>query len=192
MCSSDLTLVNPLRDVGPSDIHGVTPTLLRDAPKFGEIAPALARFLQGCVLVAHNKNFDLRFLIAEFERVGIDIRETDALCTMELFSSCFPRGPRKLSQCCEFLGMDVVGAHEALSDARMAANIAKHILRNHGYPVTPNEVRFSKKFIQLGAADPHPRTRALEANLKERHFVDELVDKLPTSKAPIEIGRAHV
>ena len=48
--------------------------------------------------------------------------------------------------------------------------------------------RSSKKFIQLGAADPYPRTRALETNLKERHFVDELVEKLPTSKAPIGLG----
>ena len=36
------TLINPLRDVGPTEIHGITATMVEAAPTFGEIGNNVA------------------------------------------------------------------------------------------------------------------------------------------------------
>jgi len=53
------TLVNPLRDVGPAHIHGVTASMVGPAPVFEEVAPAIAERLHGAVMVAHNPGLAL-------------------------------------------------------------------------------------------------------------------------------------
>lgn len=56
------SLVNPMRDISNYHIHGIEPHLVKDAPEFSEVAPFLKSFLGGSTIVAHNANFDLRFL----------------------------------------------------------------------------------------------------------------------------------
>jgi DNA polymerase-3 subunit epsilon len=56
------TLLNPMRDVGRSDIHGIKPSMLAAAPSFEEVVAGLARRIDGTVLVGHNLRFDARFL----------------------------------------------------------------------------------------------------------------------------------
>lgn len=183
------TLVNPKRDVGRTDIHGITPKMLLEAPTFEEIAASFAKFLDGSILVAHNKGFDLRFLCAEFARLGIESVDPDALCTMELFRSSFPRGPRQLGKCCEFLGINVVDAHQALSDARMSASIAIHILKNHGYPAVPSPVEFSEMIGVTSVAIPRPRQSVAIENSGDESFISELVERLPSQNV---VGRSAI
>ena len=64
------TLVNPLREVGAAEIHGLTAADVYAAPTFDEILPELVSLLSGRMLVAHNLAFDARFLAAEFARAG--------------------------------------------------------------------------------------------------------------------------
>ena len=64
------SLVNPSRDVGRTDIHGITAGMLRDAPTFAQIVGDVASMLNGAVMVAHNASFDARFLDAELERMS--------------------------------------------------------------------------------------------------------------------------
>ena len=51
------TLVDPRRDLGPTDIHRITPSMVSMAPEFGDIAGALSQRMQNRVLVAHNIHF---------------------------------------------------------------------------------------------------------------------------------------
>lgn len=176
------TLVNPRRDVGRSDIHGITPTMLKDAPVFEEIAESFAEFLDGAILIAHNKRFDLRFLAAEFARLGVDQMGLDALCTMELFRSAFPAGPRKLGQCCEYLGIDVVDAHQALSDARMSAKIAIHVLKAYGYPAMPDPFESWTERVTTNRIKLRPRN-AVESELSSGgKLLSSLISKLPNEQ----------
>jgi len=56
------TLINPQRDVGPVNIHGITASMVELAPSFEEVAGSLAQRVSGNVLVAHNLSFDVRML----------------------------------------------------------------------------------------------------------------------------------
>ena len=58
------TLINPVRDVWATEIHGLTAADVYSAPTFDQIAPELGSLLRGRVPVAHNLSFDAPFLAA--------------------------------------------------------------------------------------------------------------------------------
>jgi DNA polymerase-3 subunit epsilon len=124
------TLINPHRDVGPTNIHGITPGMLRDAPSFGEVLNEFAKILDGAILVAHNALFYARFLDAELERLNHGRNDIDALCTMELMGLRYPRTVRRLVDCCSYLKLPILDAHSAFDDAQMASNLFHTLIKD--------------------------------------------------------------
>lgn len=118
------TLVNPERDVGPTSIHGLTASDLVDAPRFPEIAGELIDLLaRSDAVVGHNVHFDLAFLRAEFERMGLVFPTVRTLDTMVL------AGGGTLAACCGRHGICCDGRlHSALDDARMTASLLDRVL----------------------------------------------------------------
>lgn len=78
------TLVDPQRDPGPVHIHGLTKERLAGSPVFDAIAPEVVALTHGRVLVAHNAQFDYKFLHAEAERSSAALPTTHRLCTVAL------------------------------------------------------------------------------------------------------------
>ena len=66
--------------------------MLRSAPKFYEVAKRIVEITEGCILVAHNAQFDYRILKTEFRRLGFDF-ESENLCTVELSKQLIPDLP---------------------------------------------------------------------------------------------------
>ncbi|WP_433609621.1 exonuclease domain-containing protein [Dactylosporangium sp. CA-139114] len=181
------TLVNPERDLGPQHIHGITAAEARVAPRFAQLAGAVAGRLRGRVPVAHNWAFDGQFLAAEFARMGIvaPVRYEAGLCTMRLAGQFFPGSSRGLADCCAAAGIALTRAHSALHDARAAARLLAHFLRVTGQP-PPWAHRFA------GAPDAWPALadsgvalvgRRAEGQVEE-HFLGRLVDRMPRSHRP--------
>lgn len=110
------TLVNPHRDPGPVWIHGVTASMLIDAPGFDDIAGHVAARLNGAVVVAHNLGFDTRMIGQEFTRAGIDVDWGAGLDTLQA-TGC------KLGVACAEYGISQQGAHRALYDARSTGQL---------------------------------------------------------------------
>src|SRR5690606_29289263 len=52
-------------------VHGISDAQLADKPTFDKIAQDLIEFLDGATLIAHNANFDIGFLNAEFARLNL-------------------------------------------------------------------------------------------------------------------------
>lgn len=64
------TLINPERDI-PDEvvaIHGITNAKVANAPRFREVMDKIVDFIRGAVLVAHNAEFDEKFINMELER----------------------------------------------------------------------------------------------------------------------------
>lgn len=124
------TLLNPGRDLGPQQIHGIRAADVLDAPRFEQVAGDLAELLAGRVFVGHNVAFDQRFVQAEFARAGWDVPVVGpvCLCTMQWAGRLFPGTPRALGGCCEHLGIPLVDAHTALADATAAADLLRACL----------------------------------------------------------------
>jgi len=108
------TLINPCRDVGPTWLHGVTSSMLEDAPTFDEIASKLASIVDGAVLCAHNLPFDVRMLSQEFSRYDVGFWPGAGLDTLRVTRD-------RLGDACAAYGIELTGAHQALADARATA-----------------------------------------------------------------------
>ena len=129
-CGEFATLINPGRDIGATHIHRITARDVVSAPRFEQVAPMLLDLLHGRVIVAHNVQFDLRFLHAEFARIGIGLPELPAMCTMRLAPQYLRGLPaRSLAACCLAAGIQLDGAHAAVVDARAVAQLLACYLR---------------------------------------------------------------
>ena len=115
------TLLNPVRDIGATDIHGITASMVEFAPTFEEISVALSNVLDGKVLVAHNISFESRFLEQEFERIDGEFDLGLGICTLKLSGE-------KLATACSRRGIQSTKAHRALSDARATAELLTHLI----------------------------------------------------------------
>ena len=69
---------------------GITQAMVDRAPPAAEVLPALARLIEGRVLVAHNAPFDRRVLAQAFERAGLDWPDPPVLCTVGLSRKLAP------------------------------------------------------------------------------------------------------
>jgi DNA polymerase-3 subunit epsilon len=130
------SLVNPDRRIPGyiTRLTGISNAMVRNAPRFGEIAGELAAQLVGRVFVAHNASFDWNFLAAEYERVATAplgaITDT-RLCTVRLarrFLAHLPR--RNLDAVAWHYGVEIEGRHRAAGDARATARVLLGLLRD--------------------------------------------------------------
>ncbi|MEW9580717.1 exonuclease domain-containing protein [Paraburkholderia sp. DGU8] len=113
------SLVDPQQPI-PSFIQqltGITDAMVRGAPTFDAIAPALFERLNGKLFIAHNASFDRGFLRGEFRRAGIAF-DPDVLCTVRLSRALFPAQKRHgLDALVERHALVPSDRHRALADA---------------------------------------------------------------------------
>jgi DNA polymerase III subunit epsilon len=64
------TLVNPKRDLGPQELHGIRSADVRKAPTFEQVAGDILVRLDGRIPVAHNLAFDSRLGRARHRRTA--------------------------------------------------------------------------------------------------------------------------
>ena len=138
------TLINPMRDVGKTNIHGISPSMVSTAPIFEEITNDLYRMFDNRVLVAHNFSFDIRMLAQELEAIGIEGDLGKGFCTMIASRRLLPGVGDSLKATCEVLGIESIDAHSALGDARMTMQIFEH-LKEDSQQIKPAKVQFMKE-----------------------------------------------
>jgi DNA polymerase III subunit epsilon len=122
------TLVNPRRDVGATDIHGLTATDVMQAPAFAEVAVDVGTRLHDAVVVGHNLRFDLAFLASEYARLDVSLPDLPQLCTLRLAHQFLPIPTRRLGDCCHELGIPHNGCHSALGDARATGKLLRALI----------------------------------------------------------------
>lgn len=113
------TLVDPGERVGgAAHVHGLDAAALAGAPSFAAVAPQVVAALEGAILVAHAAVWDVRFLVAELRRAGIEARIDHWLDTLVLARRAFAFHSYSLDALCKQLGIDRGQAHRAESDVR--------------------------------------------------------------------------
>ena len=121
--------INPQgRSVNPEAlaVHGISDADLVGKPTFNEICEDLVSFIEGADLVAHNANFDIGFLNAEFARLGIQpIDPGRVIDTLAIARRKHPMGPNSLDALCRRYGIDNSHRtrHGALLDSELLAEV---------------------------------------------------------------------
>lgn len=125
-----ISLVNPEREIQPFVVNltGINSNMLRNAPKFYEVAKRIVEITDDCILVAHNAQFDYRILKTEFNRLGFDF-ERKSLCTVELSKNLIPdQASYSLGKLVRSLGIPVTDRHRASGDALATIKLFKILL----------------------------------------------------------------
>ena len=107
-------------------VHGISMADLADKPTFDGILADLLAFLEGAHLIAHNANFDIGFLNAEFGRLGVDMVEPARVVdTLAIARRKHPMGPNSLDALCRRYGIDNSHRtkHGALLDSELLAEV---------------------------------------------------------------------
>ena len=128
------SLVNPGTPIPPgiADLTGITDWMLAAAPRLGAVLPGLLDFAKGCVLVAHNAPFDLGFLVAGCDDLGLAWPGFTVLDTVMLARRVMDPDEVpdcKLSTLAGFFGARTAPNHRALADARATADVLSWLIR---------------------------------------------------------------
>ncbi|MEE4279792.1 MAG: exonuclease domain-containing protein [Halieaceae bacterium] len=119
------TLLNPQRSIPPgiTRLTGITPAMVAEAPVFADVADDFAEFLNDAIFVAHNVDFDYRFIGQEFRRLGRPFR-MPKLCTCASMRRLYP-GHKSygLGALAAAYDIPLVTHHRALCDAEAAAQL---------------------------------------------------------------------
>ena len=128
------SLVNPGTTIVPfvSRLTGITNDMVKDAPKFFEIAKKVWEMTEGAVFVAHSVNFDYSLIRQEFKELGADFKRRK-LCTVRLSRSVFPgHTSYSLGNICSRLNIDIEHRHRAMGDVLATVKLFEKCLENDG------------------------------------------------------------
>jgi DNA polymerase-3 subunit epsilon len=119
------SLINPERRVPHfiTRLTGISNDMVEDAPLFCEVIDDLERFMQDCIFVAHNVNFDYGFFKLEYARLDRTF-SMPKLCTVREMRKYYPGSKSySLGNLTKEYGLSLDNHHRALCDAQAAAEL---------------------------------------------------------------------
>jgi len=125
-----ISLINPEIPIQPFVVKltGINNAMLRQAPKFFEVAKRIVEITDGCIIVAHNAAFDYRVLKLEFDRLGYAFQRP-TLCTVEMSKMLLPDAKAySLGKLVRSLGIPIADRHRASGDALATLKLFKLLL----------------------------------------------------------------
>lgn len=124
------TLINPEMDIPYfiTKLTGINNEMVKDAPRFYEVAKKIIELTEGRFFVAHNVNFDYYFVKEEFNRLGYNFNRKK-LCTVQLSKKFLP-GHRSysLGKLCSDIGIHINDRHRASGDALATVKLFELLL----------------------------------------------------------------
>lgn len=106
-------------------IHGITPDMVANAPRWNVLLPEIVNFIAGDVVVAHSAGFDIGVIRAACVADGIEWPALEFLCTRVLAQRAFSLPSYGLPFVSEACGVTLQDHHDALADARAVGDIVR-------------------------------------------------------------------
>lgn len=125
------TLLNPEVDIPYriTQLTGINNKMVKEAPKFYEIAKRIVEMTEGTTLVGHNVAFDYNFIRKEFREFGYDYQRKK-ICTCQLGRKLLPgRRSYALGKLCSELGIEITDRHRAFGDALATVRLFEILLK---------------------------------------------------------------
>lgn len=112
--STHRSLINPQCKIsaGAAGVHRITDDMVKDAPTLAEYMAATVPHYQDreILLIAHNAQFDAKFFNPYFGKLH-------QFCTLKMARRVWPEAENhKLATLMFYLGIEIVGSHNALDD----------------------------------------------------------------------------
>ena len=113
-------------------LHGITPEMVADQPRWNELLPAVVDFIGDDVVVAHNAGFDIGVIRYACAVDNIEWPELRFLCTMVLARRALSLPTYRLPYVVEALGEAAIEHHNALSDAHGVVRVIRGLATAKG------------------------------------------------------------
>jgi len=127
-----------------TNLTGIDNKMVKNAPRFFEIARKIVEITQDKIFVAHNVSFDYRFIQEEFIRLGYDYQRK-TMCTVRMGRKFIPGYKSySLGKLCDELNISINGRHRAAGDALATVKLFEMILARKALKEskqTPNQLR---------------------------------------------------
>ena len=128
------TLINPETSIDwyVTKLTGISNNTVKDAPKFKDVAEKIATLVKGKIFVAHDVDFDYKFLKTELKNAGFEFDEPRA-CTVKLSEKHLPNATSySLGNLCAALGIIIPEGerHRAAGDALATTKLLGLLLGN--------------------------------------------------------------
>lgn len=124
------TLVNPEQNIPGfiTNLTGIDNAMVRNAPKFYEIAKKVTEITDNTIFVAHNVNFDYNIIQDEFKSLGFDFKRKK-LCTVRLSRKIIPGlNSYSLGAICSHENIAIHGRHRAKGDAEATTELFRRLI----------------------------------------------------------------
>ena len=124
------SLVNPEQNIPPfiTNLTGITNAMVRNAPKFYEIAKKVAEITKDTIFVAHNVNFDYNIIHEEFKNLGFAFKRKK-ICTVRLSRKIIPGlNSYSLGNICTSENIPINGRHRAKGDAEATTELFRRLI----------------------------------------------------------------
>jgi DNA polymerase-3 subunit epsilon len=141
--------LNPDRDVPleATNVHGITTEMLKDKPRFHEMANDLLSFIDGALLIIHNAAFDIKFLNFELNKAGMSDIQNEVFDTTVLSKRLNPGGKTNLDSLSKRYKIDASqrSKHGALIDARILGHVYLKMIEEQSLrrTATSEEIRWA-------------------------------------------------
>lgn len=151
--------INPERHIGPEviKIHGITNEKVKNSPKFHQIAQDFLKFIEDATLVAHNAQFDLKFINYQLKLCGLGELKNQIIDTLALAKKKFPGSPASLDALCKrySISLQERSFHGALLDSKLLACVYRKITMhdNDNYFLNENNSNNTKEINQKNLLD---------------------------------------
>lgn len=125
------TLLNPEIDIPYriTQLTGINNKMVKNSPKFYEIAKRIVEMTEDTIFVGHNVHFDYNFIRKEFREFGYDYQRKK-ICTARLSRKLLPgRRSYSLGKLCQELGIQNQNRHRAFGDAGATVKLFEILLR---------------------------------------------------------------
>lgn len=103
-----------------TSVNGITNTMVKNCPEFSQIKSALEEFIGNCPIVAHNAEFDIKFLHVSGMEFANKVRffDTLSLSRKYIYDSLGNKlDSYKLADVCATCNIYFAGAHRTTADA---------------------------------------------------------------------------
>ncbi len=172
------SLLNPEKRI-PFQITGLTGIdnkMVKDSPRFCELARKIIELTENKIIVGHNVAFDYSFIRAEFKRLFYEYKRK-TICTRKLARRLMPgRRSYGLGVLCRDIEIKIKNRHRAGGDALATVSLFEYLNTINHEPTLKN-------------------VKGFNSNLKSQ-IIDELPDKtgvyyfLNDKNEPIYIGKS--
>lgn len=186
--------INPEREVplDASKVHGLTTQMLKDKPRFAELAHEFLEFIGDDPLVIHNAPFDLAFLDYELQQADLTAlsQRHKIIDTLVMARRKYPGASNSLDGLCDRFEIDKSERekHGALIDCQLLAQVYLELCGGRQYTMLAeaetasyqahSEISLGERAARLTPRPPRPLGQASEAE-KQRHF--EFIKTLPNA-----------